>query len=59
MQSRNQLNVFTLLTDIDLKPEEIPFLRGAMIRLAGNDNIDFHDHEMMDSDIHIRVFNTR
>lgn len=45
MQSRNKLNVFTLLTDIDLKPEEIPFLRGAMIRLAGNDNIDFHDHE--------------
>ena len=45
MQSNEILNVFTLFTDIELTQEEIPFFRGAMIRLAGNENIDFHDHE--------------
>lgn len=45
MQTDNMLNVFTLFTDIDLKQEEVPLFRGAMIRVAGSDNVDFHDHE--------------
>lgn len=45
MQTDNMLNVFTLFTDIDLKQEEVPLFRGAMIHVAGSDNVDFHDHE--------------
>lgn len=59
MQTDNMLNVFTLFTDIDLKQEEVPLFRGAMIRVAGSDNVDFHLSKVRDSDICILVFSIR
>lgn len=41
----NDIHVFSLFTDINLKQEEIPFFRGAMICLVGVDKVLFHDHE--------------
>ena len=41
----NNIHVFSLFTDINLKQEEISFFRGAMICLVGVDKVLFHDHE--------------
>lgn len=36
--------VLTFLTNTELSDNEIPFWRGAVIRMAGGDSLLFHDH---------------
>lgn len=38
------MNVLTILLDLPLKEEELPFFRGALIAEVGASNILFHDH---------------
>lgn len=39
------VTVITFLTDTELAATEIPLWRGAVIKMAGADNVLFHDHE--------------